>query len=246
MRAPRARALVAALAIFCCAGAGAGESLDSIHFDNWGKWELSLLERAPWFLSRDELLAIPIAPPVANSDGKTRADLDELLRLQAARTPAQLRAIEAHRAYDGLCEAFFELLKRDMKKAPKTRALLEHVDRDGTLPLFTAKRRFERARPTQLEPRLKNAIAIPRHAAYPSGHALQGNLVAHVMAELAPASRDAIAALGVEVGHEREIAGLHYAGDSAASRALGDAIWARLIKNEKFRKELDDARAEWR
>jgi acid phosphatase (class A) len=51
---------------------------------------------------------------------------------------------------------------------------------------------------------------------------------------------------GYQIGFEREIAGLHYASDSAASRALGAAIYARLEANEAFQREVTAAKGEWR
>jgi len=53
-------------------------------------------------------------------------------------------------------------------------------------------------------------------------------------------------AAGASIGHEREIAGLHYPSDARASSALGEALFERLEKNETFLKDVDAARAEWR
>jgi acid phosphatase (class A) len=124
-------------------------------------------------------------------------------------------------------------------------ALLEHVDADITVAVFNAKHRFDRARPSQLEPRLTPSIPVPAHAAYPSGHALQGYVVARVLALLAPDRRDAFTVLGDSIGREREIAGLHFPSDSAASRALGAALFAKLEDNARFADELAAARSEW-
>jgi acid phosphatase (class A) len=220
--------------------------VDALRFTAWGKAELAELDRRPYYLTREALLALPVPPPPQNSDAATRADLDELLRLQRARTAAERDAIDRHRPFTGVCRAFFDLLGRPPASLPLTRALLEHVDRDAMLAVFHAKHRFNRARPHQLEPRLQPSIPVPAHAAYPSGHALQGHVVARVLAQLAPDRRAALVALGEEIGHEREIAGVHYAGDSAASRALGDALYALLAENAKFRAEVEAARAEWR
>src|SRR5581483_147984 len=194
---------------------------------------------------REELLAFPVAAPPANSAPSTRRELDELLELERARTQAERRSIEQHREYAGVCGAFFAALHRAPASAPKTMALLEHVDQDATVAVFNAKRRFERARPHQLEPRLAPSIPVPPHPAYPSGHALQGHLVARVLASLVPRERETLLALGVQIGREREIAGLHYPSDSAASRALGELLFARLERDARFRAELDAARAEW-
>jgi len=166
--------------------------------------------------------------------------------LQAARTPAQQRAIENHRDYDGVCQAIAQAAHADLKSAPRTRALLAHVEQDASLAVFHAKKRFQRARPHQLEPRLHPSIAVPGHPAYPSGHALQGYLVARVLSLIFPDAREALLNAGATIGREREIAGLHYPSDGRASRALGEALYARLESNATFRAELEAAAAEWR
>ena len=240
------RRLLLLLAVVLHASPAPGEPIDDVRFTAWGARELSWLATRPRFLSRQELLDLPLAPPPANSAPATRRELDELLRLQASRTPDELASIARHREYAGVCDAFFAVLGRAPPSLPKTRALLSHVDADVTVAVFNAKRRFNRARPTQLEPRLHASIPVPAHAAYPSGHALQAELVARVLAELAPARREALFAVAGVIAHEREVAGLHFASDSAASRTLGASLWARLVGNAAFRRELDDARSEWR
>jgi acid phosphatase (class A) len=220
---------------------------DGLRYTGWTRGTLAFVDQEPYFLSRADLLAIAVAPPPANSSATTRAELDTLLRLQQqARTRTALRDIRAHREYPGVCAAVLASVHRELSHAPKTRALLEHVDRDATFAVFNAKRRIERPRPHQLDARIEPAIAVPAHAAYPSGHALQGYLVARVLAAIFPDFRDDLMSAGERIGYERELAGLHYPSDSAASRALGAEIFARLSKSETFQRELAAARSEWR
>lgn len=219
--------------------------LDDIRFEGWSKAALSFLDRPSYFLGREELLALPVPPPPTNDSPETRAELDGLLALQAGRTRAQQRSIENHREYDSVCQAVLDAAHGRLQSAPRTRALLAHVEQDASLAVFHAKKRFQRARPHQLEPRLRPCIAVPGHPAYPSGHALQGYLVARVLSLIFPDDREALMAAGASIGHEREIAGLHYPSDARASRALGDALLARLEGNERFLSEVSAARAEW-
>jgi len=75
---------------------------------------------------------------------------------------------------------------------------------------------------------------------------MQGYLVARVLSLSFPEDREALMAAGASIGHEREIAGLHFPSDARASSALGQALFARLGGNETFLREVDAARAEWR
>jgi hypothetical protein len=225
--------------------AWAAVPLDDIRFEAWGKWALSRLDRPAYFLDREGLIALPVPPPPANSSTETRAELDELLELQQKRAPAQVKMMTKHLDYDGVCSAILAATHRKQTRAPKTKALLRHVQMDASLALFHAKKRFNRARPHQLEPRLHPAISVPSHPAYPSNHALQGYMVARTLSLLFPQESEDLITVGEQIGREREIAGLHYPSDSRASRALGAELFARLQQNERFLAEVEAARKEW-
>ncbi len=217
-------------------------ALDDVRFSGWGRRELALLEARPYYLLRERLLAIPVPPPPRNGSATTRAELDEMLLLQGSRSGADERAIQRHRSHAGVVSALLDVMKRG--PSPRTKALLEHVDADLTVAVFHGKRRFERARPHQLEPRLRPLIPVPAHAAYPSGHAAQGHLSARVLGAACPEHRAALRAQGERLGREREIAGLHYPSDSAAGRALAEQVFLALDADERFRRDLAAARLE--
>lgn len=219
--------------------------LDDIRFEAWGKWALSRLDLPSYFLDREVLISLPVPPPPGNSSTETRAELDELLELQQERTRAQVKMMKKHLEYEGVCSAILAATHRKLTRAPKTQTLLKHVQIDASLALFHAKKRFNRARPHQLEPRLHPAISVPSHPAYPSSHALQGYLVARTLSLLFPEKNQDLMAVGEQIGREREIAGVHYPSDSKASRALGDELFARLQQNEAFLAEVEAAKKEW-
>jgi hypothetical protein len=219
--------------------------LDDIRFEAWGKWALSRLDAPSHFLDREVLIDLPVSPPPANGSAETRAELDELLQLQQERTRTQVKMVTKHLDYDGVCAAVLDATHRKLTRAPKTKALLRHVEIDASLAIFHAKKRFNRARPHQLQSRLHPAIPVPAHPAYPSSHALQGCMVARTLALLFPENAEELMAVGVQIGREREIAGIHYPSDSKAGRALGEELFARLQQNEKFLAEVEAARKEW-
>ena len=228
---------------FCQASAAVPR--DDLRFDSWGKWALSRLDLPSYFLDREVLIALPVPPPPANSSTETRTELDELLELQQERTQAQVRMITKHFEYDAVCGAILAATHRKLSRAPKTKALLRHVQIDASLAIFHAKKRFNRVRPHQLEPRLHPAITVPAHPAYPSSHAFQGYMVARTLSLLFPQDSEDFMTVGEQIGREREIAGIHYPSDAKASRALGEELFARLQQNERFLAEVEAARTEW-
>ena len=223
----------------------AATPLDDIRFEAWGEWAQSRLDLPSHFRDREVLIALPVPPPPANNSTETRAELEELLKLQQERTRAQLRMITKHLEYGAVCTAVFAATHRKLTGATRTKRLLEHVQMDASLAIFHAKKRFNRPRPHQLEPRLRPAIPGPDHPAYPSNHALQGYMVARTLSLLFPEKSEDLMTVGEQIGREREIAGLHYPSDSKASRILGDELFARLQQNERFLAEVKAAKKEW-
>src|SRR5436190_16024021 len=99
------RYLCGVISLSCSIAFAAGPIDDNIRFEAWGKWALARLDQPPYFLSREELITLPLAVPPANSSRETRAELDELLKLQKERTRAQSKRITKHLEYDGVCAA---------------------------------------------------------------------------------------------------------------------------------------------
>ena len=83
------------------------------------------------------------------------------------------------------------------------------------------KRRYNRPRPSVVLPALHPVVPIPAYSSYPSGHATQSIVIAALMSEIAPKSENRLTALAVQVGCNREIAGLHYPSDTRAGFKLG-------------------------
>ena len=192
------------------------EPVDDLRFTGWGNEPLGYLTIPPYFLSVAELAAVTMPPPPLNSSLATRADLDELLRLQAARSPAEQASIQRHLDYAPICAHFVDVAGRALVILPRTRALLDHVQLDIRWAVFQSKKQFARIRPDRLEPRLHPCLPMPAHPAYPSSHAAQGYLLGRVVGLLAPQAVGPLAELGVQIGHEREIAGVHYPSDGVA------------------------------
>ena len=113
-----------------------------------------------------------------------------------------------------------------------------------------------RPRPSQLSPSLMPPIAVPGHAAYPSGHATESYLLASILAEVMPAEAsqktDAtdddstpLRRLAQRVARNREVLGLHYPSDSKAGRFLGDESAKILLTCASVQALIGVAPAEW-
>lgn len=81
---------------------------------------------------------------------------------------------------------------------------------------------------------------------YPSGHATVGAIAAIVLAELVPERRAELFARGWEYGAARIVGGVHFPTDVESGRLLAASLVVVMLKNERFRHDMESARVELR
>jgi acid phosphatase (class A) len=199
---------------------------------------------APYAVANQVDLTRLLAPPP--SEAEARKELDELLRIQRRRTAADEAAcvsdqvISVFRFADVLGAGFTP------DKLPKTAALFLRVVASVHVPLQKAQETWARKRPPLADPAIHPVGAVPATAAYPSGHATNGNLMGILLADMVPERSAALHARGVLFGERRVLAGVHYPSDIEAGRQSAAAIAQTLFQDPQFRDDFGDARAELR
>lgn len=218
--------------------------LEALKFSNtmtWGPEYLSWAQKAP------DLPGVGVLPPPANTSAETKEDLRVMHEYQAARTAAQIEEIKSeidiYNARFG-DKTFAEHL--DEKRRPNSFYLMAFVIQIEGPQVMKQKLRYDRVRPSFLDPTLKPVIAIPPHAAYPSGHATQAFLRAFLLSRLDPKNSRAYVQSAERIARNREIAGLHYPSDSAAGRKLAAQLFAQLTRDPAFVEQFWRAKKEWR
>lgn len=199
----------------------------------------------------------------ANSSAQTRAELDYLLKMQAERTLAsEARVLELARVgywpplekdTDDLGSNVEDLIfeynevtgnNKSIMDYPNTLKLLSGVTRDMRIMEFTVKYHLLRARPYLLEPKLEQMQTMGSPS-FASGHTLWAYIHAFVWSELLPDKRRQFLEIAFEIGHSREIMGIHYPSDEEAARVLAHSMLVNMNKNEQFKKDLAAAKKEW-
>jgi acid phosphatase (class A) len=207
--------------------------------------------RKAFFVSTDQLDAWSILPnPPADHSPAANTELAEVHHLQDLRTPAQI----AHARGDDVEEDMF--IFRDVlgdkftaQALPQTALLSSHLHNDESVIGGTAKKKFRRLRPFNLDPTVTPVCKTNSDMydyGYPSGHALTGYLEALALVQMAPEKRDAILSRADDYALSRVVCGVHYSGDTGASKLAAYAMMGIMMNNAQFRKELEAARAETR
>lgn len=187
-----------------------------------------------------------LPPPPAPGSLQQRQEIERLLALQHARTPAMVAAVQADAARtvfrfaDVMGPAFTP------ENLPLTAAFFDQVKKDARIMLGDAKEHWNRPRPSQTDPAIEPCIKNPHNASYPSGHSTYATVVSILLANMAPQKQAQIYERARQYRENREIAGVHFPSDVAAGRIAGTVIVARLFENPAFLREFAAATTEVR
>jgi acid phosphatase (class A) len=186
-----------------------------------------------------------LTPPPEAGSAEEAADLASARAVFNGRTPAEAARAAKDSSisiflYAPAIGPFFQA-----GKFPKTEALFQKVRTNIVAAINTPKDHWKRHRPYQLDEQLSLGQPEPSYG-YPSGHSTRGTVQALLLAELFPEQKEAILAIGRNIGWDRVLIGKHFPTDIYAARVLGQAIVRELLASPAFQHDLAEAKAEVR
>jgi acid phosphatase (class A) len=184
-----------------------------------------------------------LAPPPLPGSAEQDADMAEVVAVHKACTAEQTAIALSEKKFSVFN---FRLAIGDFfrpEQLPRTAAFFGRVQRDAAAATDLAKSHWKRPRPYTLNPSLASG-KLEKSFSYPSGHSTEAMVLALTLIEVFPDQRDAILAIGRDLGWHRVLLGRHYATDIYAGRTLAQAIVRELNANPDFRRDLKDAQGE--
>lgn len=171
-------------------------------------------------------------PPPPNSSEETIRELKSCVKMIGDASEAIIQFCQA--AEDDYCQVFIDYLKRhginDLTKE-EMQNVIDQLD-----PLtFRLKEYYNRPRPSQLAYYYDLNLHVPikttgvDNPAYPSGHALEGYVMAELLAERYPEYSVGLLKLGKNIGLSRMIVGVHYKSDYDFGVYIGKQIIANNL-----------------
>ena len=165
-----------------------------------------------------------LQPPPDNDSNTTLNEINKLAKIE----PDKKRVERG----DDVKKLFYPLIK-EIKSVDK-----EHIDlliKDSAKYIFKLKYQYNRPRPYQvaefydidLNGTQLDSMKTP---SYPSGHAVQGYLVAELLSHMDPKNSFEYRTMGERIAHSRIIAKAHYPSDKKFGKVVADVLFEGLIK----------------
>lgn len=201
-----------------------------------GKWPT-------WVLKSGSELR-PAAPPDQAATKKELVELEKLAGQRDAKALAQIAYWDAGAPnYRWIELALAQAQKKPMSnpRIDRMMAMMNIAIYDAMITAWDAKYTYNRARPTESDPKLTAAVAVPHSPAYPSEQAVAAGAASAILAYIYPDDAKDFVARAEEAAHSRLLAGVNYPSDVAAGLALGQAVAAKVIERAKS----DGADAKW-
>jgi hypothetical protein len=159
------------------------------------------------------------------SDGgyTTHTELNELRKI-----PLRKDFVEK---YDDIEVAFKQTAKREGIK-DYDKGIAAKLIKESVPTILELKKHHNRKRPYELDKKLKAVVLKSmKTASYPSGHSVQGVLIAKVLGDKYPKAKSAFTKTGEDISYSRRVAHAHYKSDSKMGEELGNAMY-KHIKNK--------------
>lgn len=186
-----------------------------------------------------------LPPPPAPGSLAALGDLETVLQVQAARTPADvawLKRIEKDSVYVDFGDLFGPWFEE--KSLPALADFFHQVTADAQQVNQRVKDLYPRRRPPAVEPAVQPCVEISKSNSYPSGHALRAFVWAAVLADIFPEQQAALEARAHRVAWGRVIGGVHFPTDDVGGRIAAQAIVAELRRSPAYRAAVEQCRAE--
>ncbi len=191
----------------------------------------------------DPIKLLPGPPAAGSTEAREELFLMRVMQQHRTQEDVDRCTSEVELSLDSFSSVFGPWCTAD--NLPKLDKLFKSLAKDSKPFSNAAKDHFKRPRPAREDWDICVPIKNETTFAYPSGHSTRGTMYALVLAEIAPAHRDAILERGREIGWDRVVAGLHHPTDIYAGRVLGQALAESLLANPKFRDELVQLKKEF-
>ena len=161
-------------------------------------------------------------PPV-DSGYTTRTEINELKKIPLKK--------EYVKKYDNI-EAAFKKTAKEQGVENYDEKVAAKLIKESAPIILELKKHYNRPRPYELDKSMAHfKMKSMETPSYPSGHSVQGMLIAKVLGDKYPKAKSAFVKTGENISYSRRVAHAHYKSDSKMGEKLGNSMY-KHIKNK--------------
>ena len=197
------------------------------------------------FLESESLFKIDWKTITLPRPPESTPESEYLVGLQKNRTPEIIRTIKQEND-DALDPA--EYLEPDIGMIvahENTKRICQILRLESGRAVILQEKKFDRVRPSFVNPEIVTVIANPGLPSYPSGHACQFHLLAYFLAAVNPAKAKDYLAMAADISKNREYTGVHYPSDTYAGKVLAKLMIRKLLEQPTFQAAFLASASEW-
>ena len=161
--------------------------------------------------------------PPSDNGYTTHTELNELKKIPLKK--------DFVKKFDNIETAFAKTAK-DNNVEDYDKKVAAKLIKESAPVILELKKHHNRPRPKELDKKLANyEMASMKTPSYPSGHSVQGILIAKVLGDKYPKAKSAFAKTGENISYSRRVARAHYKSDSKLGEDIGNSMY-KHIKNK--------------
>tara|TARA_Y100000592_G_C5389344_1_gene277441 strand:- start:129 stop:770 length:642 start_codon:yes stop_codon:yes gene_type:complete len=172
---------------------------------------------------------LTIKPPPTNESNKTRSEVFYLVGYNDG-----VIDNEMVQAYDDIVKSYMPAIEKNGLEVSS--AELQEIIKESSKFVMKLKYKFNRPRPYQIADYYgikdfkRHKLDTAKTPSYPSGHAMQGRLIALYLSDKDPNNKNEYMMIGHNISESRIMARAHYVTDRKYGDMLGDELYKEMKK----------------
>ena len=163
--------------------------------------------------------------PPSDNGYTTHTELNELKKIPLNKSFVK--------KFDNIESAFAKTAK-DNNVEDYDKKVAAKLIKDSAPVILELKKYHNRPRPKDLDKKMPNyEMASMKTKSYPSGHSVQGTLIAKVLGDKYPKQKSAFAKTGKNISYSRRVARAHYKSDSTEGENIGNKMEIYITNKNK-------------
>ena len=208
------------------------------------------LSDKPYLTATDADFGNILPPPPVEGSALDKRDLQGVLDLQKALTPARMEKIQAD-VEQTVYRVAGEVLGPTFTKErfPITGEFFTKINQNAAVGVRDIKQKYKKQRAFQASSEVKTPENIARASmspTYPSGHATFGAQVALLLSMMVPEKTHELHARGREYGEQRVASGVAYPSDFETAQIGATLMIALMMQKPEFRDDFQVVKTEVR